>query len=201
MTEATINIFFKFQELWRAGTNARLSIECHAGKAWINLHVQLDQPPGPQPQQHQRRQGPSRVRRRERRKQEHECASTAGKAVVAPRGDVLPHNDSVDNVAEEAASDEILQDSFEAVAEKADNEVPAVEAAPSIPVQSVEHQQLNVLAKPWPTPVLDELCPEEEYQHQSRSSPRVPPDQCKICGKTFGSRRALGTHEMKYHEA
>ena len=60
MTEAT-NIFFKFQELWRAVTNARLSIECHAGKAWINLNVQLDQPPGPQPQQHQRRQGPSRV--------------------------------------------------------------------------------------------------------------------------------------------
>ena len=65
MTEAT-EIFCKFQELWRAGTNARLSIECHAGKAWINLYVQPNQSPGPQYQQHHRRKGLSRVRRYEK---------------------------------------------------------------------------------------------------------------------------------------
>ena len=208
MTEAT-EIFCKFQELWRAGTNARLSIECHAGKAWINLHVQLNQPPppGPQSKQHHRRQGPSRVRRRERRKQERLRANIAAKAVTpcenSESGDALAQNDSVhiDNAAVEAASEDVLLNSFEAVAEKADFQVSEAEVAQCAPAQAgAEKHKLNVLAKPWSTHVQDELCSEEEYQQQSRASPRAPPNQCKICGKSFGSSKALNSHEMKYHQ-
>ena len=200
MTEAT-DIFCKFQELWRAGTNARLSIECHAGKAWINLHVQLNQPPGPQYQQHQRRQGPSRVRRRERRKQERLRASTAAKAVV-PRENYTPGNVQtqtdfahIEIASEEAASKDSPLNNIELVAEKADNQVSAVKVANKVPVQveAMKHQ-FNVLAKLWHSRVHDELCPEEKYQQRSRPSPQAPPNQCKICGKSFGSSRALNDH-------
>ena len=93
-------------------------------------------------------------------------------------------------------------DSFEAAAEKADlkTELSAVGVAHSVPVQvRAIKPQLGVLAKPWSSRVYDELCPEEEYQQQSQSTPVAPPNQCKICGKSFGSSRALNNHEMKYH--
>ena len=61
-------IFEKFQNLWRAGTNARLNLECHAGQVWMSLHVHLPSPPTQQQQHHHRRRpGPSRLRRRARR--------------------------------------------------------------------------------------------------------------------------------------
>ena len=48
MTEAS-ELFGKFKELWHAGKNARLSMECYAGQAWLSLHIHLHQQPPPQP--------------------------------------------------------------------------------------------------------------------------------------------------------
>ena len=110
---------------------------------------------------------------------------------------MIAQNDSVhiDNAAVEAASEDLLLNSFEAVAEKADLQVSKAEVAQNAPVQvGAEKHKLNVLAKPWSTYVLDELCSEEEYQQQSGASPRSPPNQCKICGKSFGSGKALNNH-------
>ena len=69
--EELLAAFLKFQ---RSGTNARLSVECHAGKVWATLHVNINNqthPPPPPWQEHQhhahRRATPSRLRRRARR--------------------------------------------------------------------------------------------------------------------------------------
>ena len=66
-------LFKVFQTYWRAGLDARLNLECHAGKVRMNFQVQLNHPPPPlspyhsqhvPPPPHQRpRQSPSQVRR------------------------------------------------------------------------------------------------------------------------------------------
>jgi hypothetical protein len=63
----------KFQQLWKAGVTAHLDVDCHAGKAWVGLRVQLGHVPGPVQHQvhrpsHQRpHRGPAYQRRQERR--------------------------------------------------------------------------------------------------------------------------------------
>ena len=64
---------FKFKHLWKAGLDAHLDLECHAGQAWVGIRVRLGQDPGPNhhhhipPQPRKTRDGPSRQRRRARR--------------------------------------------------------------------------------------------------------------------------------------
>ena len=63
----------KFHQLWNAGLNAHLDLDCHAGVAYVGLRLQLGHAPGPphyesQPQQNPRKYySPSYQRRRERR--------------------------------------------------------------------------------------------------------------------------------------
>ena len=78
--EAT-KVFKQFQEIWKAGKDARLNFECHAGQVWLHLQVHLPQPPLPQPYHHPQapRQGPSRLRRHARRSEAR--AKAAEKAV------------------------------------------------------------------------------------------------------------------------
>ena len=62
----------KFKHLWHSGVNAHLDVNTHAGHAWVHLHVQLGQAPGPlHPQayqpHHRKKDSPSRQRRRARR--------------------------------------------------------------------------------------------------------------------------------------
>jgi hypothetical protein len=63
----------QFYSLWQAGNDARLNLECHAGKAQIHLQLHLHlqpQPhhhPPPPPQQPRLHLGPSQLRRRARR--------------------------------------------------------------------------------------------------------------------------------------
>ena len=61
----------KFYSLWQAGNDARLNLECHAGKAQIHLQLNLHLQPQPQhqprhhppppPQQPRRHLGPSHI--------------------------------------------------------------------------------------------------------------------------------------------
>ena len=76
-------LFNKFQQLWQAGKNARLNMECHSGQAWVSLHVHLPHPPHPPTvyHQHPRRHGPSRLLRRARREAARRT-TTAEQAVV-----------------------------------------------------------------------------------------------------------------------
>ena len=95
-------IFEKFQNLWRAGTNARLNLECHAGQVWMSLHVHLPSPPTQQQQHHHRRRpGPSRLRRRARR------AKARGKsAEKAVESDNLQPTSLPSHVAAQATNEE-----------------------------------------------------------------------------------------------
>ena len=75
----------KFHQLWKAGHNAHLDLESHAGVAWVGLRVQLGHAPGPQHHQlhpqfsNQKKESPSRQRRCARRaaKQNAENAESA----------------------------------------------------------------------------------------------------------------------------
>ena len=64
-----INSFvIKFQQLWKAGFDAHLDLETHAGNAWVGLRLNLRQLPSySEGRYQQNRQSPSRLRRRERR--------------------------------------------------------------------------------------------------------------------------------------
>ena len=218
MTEAS-ELFGKFKELWHAGKNARLSMECYAGQAWLSLHIHLHQQPPPQPHL-QRRQGPSRLRRRERREAARKSASAAEKAVAtcesSPDASTLDVPSPNIDTAEEAGNDVTtpaipVADEITPTAEKADHSVS--------PVQLVAHgiqdppklddskHQLNVMARPWPVPsnvehhVRDEMCSDQDYTQQSSPSPqpRAPPNQCEVCGKSFGSSTALNNHVTRNH--
>ena len=88
MTEAE-ELFAIFKKCWRSGTNARLNVECHAGKVWATLNVAISQPP-PSPYQQDRphlhrRASPSRLRRRARR-----AAARAHAAAEAAEAEVTP---------------------------------------------------------------------------------------------------------------
>ena len=48
MSAAELDSFiFKFKYLWRAGYDAYLDINSHAGQAWLGLHVRLGHAHGP----------------------------------------------------------------------------------------------------------------------------------------------------------
>ena len=79
------NFNIKFMQLWNAGYEARLTAECRAGKATINLQLTLgDQPPPPpracQVRPQPRRPGPSRFRCRERLAEARTAAENAADA-------------------------------------------------------------------------------------------------------------------------
>ena len=67
--ELEINSFVtKFHQLWRAGYDAHMNLESHAGKAWVSLRLGLGEYPTEflVNQQNFKRQSPSRLRRRKR---------------------------------------------------------------------------------------------------------------------------------------
>ena len=106
MTMEASDLFAQFQQLWRAGTNARLNLECHAGQAWMSLHVHLPCPPRQQQQQHHRgRPGPSRLRRRARRAKAREKA--AEKVVDISTDNSQPFSSNA-HVAEQATTEETI---------------------------------------------------------------------------------------------
>ena len=74
MSTAELDTFVqKFHQLWNAGLNAHLDLDCHAGVAWVGLRLQLGHPPGPSHHQvypssgHRKSFSPSYQRPRERR--------------------------------------------------------------------------------------------------------------------------------------
>ena len=86
MARAEIDSFIlKFKNLLLSGRNATLLIKSNAGKAEVNLSVELGEIPPPPDQQHfqRSRNGPSRQRRRLRRAAER-TASNAKKLRKLP---------------------------------------------------------------------------------------------------------------------
>ena len=63
------NVLVKFKYLWHAGLKAKLSVESHAGQAWVVLQAGLGhapRPPVPWPHQRRNRNGPAQQWRRAR---------------------------------------------------------------------------------------------------------------------------------------
>ena len=90
------NFNIKFMQLWNAGYEARLTAECWAGKATINLQLTLGEKPPPPPRACQaqpqlRRPGPSRLKRCE---QHAEARKAAAKAADAPEADASEATDN-----------------------------------------------------------------------------------------------------------
>ena len=214
MTEAE-ELCGTFLKLWRAGKNAHLNIECHAGKVWATLRVNLPRPPPPTPQHHHqphRRVGPSRLRRRERR-----AASRAQAAVEAAERKVAPATEtgnSVKEVKESRTAEQAAAVSVESNPFTNNDVVTVVETS-----TEEEHKDknpstirptstLNVLAQPWSSSqqhgqqeIMTKFDKDEVHQdNHPTPGPQVPSNQCEKCGKTFGSNRALKTHMTKEHE-
>ena len=117
MTMDPSDLFEQFQRLWRAGTNARLNLECHAGQAWMSLHVHLPYQPRQEQQQHHRgRPGPSRLRRRARRAKAREKAaekvaeiSTDNAKPSSSNTHVAVQATSEENIVEKVLVDAVMQ--------------------------------------------------------------------------------------------
>ena len=78
MTDPLTFYLDKFREVWQTGQDACITIECHAGQAWLSIHQRLPPPPPPHPfKQHRGRPSPSRLRRRARRERERSAAVKA----------------------------------------------------------------------------------------------------------------------------
>ena len=58
------NLIAQFQSEWRPGNDARVHLKCHAGQAWLSLHLYVQHPPLHQEPRHLRQPGPSRFCRR-----------------------------------------------------------------------------------------------------------------------------------------
>ena len=85
----------KFNQLWKAGLNSHLDLDCHAGRAWVGLRLQLGQAPGPLYQQfhprfQQSKESPSRQRRRARR-----AAAAKQKLVEEVNYKNIPTNETI----------------------------------------------------------------------------------------------------------
>ena len=107
MTSELETFLVKFRKLWKSGEDAHLEVECHAGQAWVGLHVRLGHEPGPlQPQHHfphtakRTRDGPSRQRRRARR--------AAARVLVEEQAEEACSEETIENeiVAEQAEEKE-----------------------------------------------------------------------------------------------
>ena len=88
------NFNLKFLQLWNAGHDAHLTVECWAGKATINLELTLGDKPLPTPPVCQvrpqpRQPGPSRLRRHERRAEARIAAENAADAPKADASEAL----------------------------------------------------------------------------------------------------------------
>ena len=144
MTDTTVELFSNFHKLWRSGKDAHLSLECHAGKAWVHLRVLLPSPPEPPDRRHQKRKpGPSRLRRRARRAEARVAAANAATNATAANIETV--------MAEETTVTETREDDYDTTAEQVvlanlPDEGPTLETTET----SIKAVQLNICARPWP---------------------------------------------------
>ena len=136
----------KFKNLWRAGRNASLTIKANAGKAHVNLSVELDHHADRDHPQHVKllqgsRNGPARQRRRLKR-------AAAREAALAEKA-VAEHDDAVKAIVDRKA---IVNPNF-AVEAKADKSTATV-------IETETIHQLDESGKKMEKPTYCKLCKE-----------------------------------------
>ena len=157
-------LFQQFQTYWKAGTDARLYYECHAGKVWMNLQIHLDHPPPPPPlhshrQQPGPRQSPSRLRRRARRAE----ARAAAKAAESKATEDVAVQTEDKNVNIKPAD-------------------PPLALLPSLihNAHGQHHHQEAGEADEGHIPLIpDVFCPDKVYHHLPATAQVVPPPPCQ----------------------
>ena len=150
------SFFLKLKHLWHSGVNAHLDVNTHAGHAWVHLHVQLGQAPGPlHPQayqpHHRKKDSPSRQRRRARRAEGRQNKKPAEEVPFKP----------TENVEAEIEVEEAPIKPTENV----ETELEAVQASSTLSESDQagnDHEEQEVQI------VNDELCPDDIY-HQAES--------------------------------
>ena len=164
MEQSEIDSFvFKFRHLCRSGRNATLTLRSSAGKASIDLHVDLgDQQHIPVQQRQHSRDGPARQRRRLKR-----AAARRDAAEQAANG-LSPEEAFILIQAEEAANRTKAEEAKELAKSKAEKALtkPA-EGAESGKIEEPSTEAAE--AKDSETAiekvdeVSDELCPDKDY--------------------------------------
>ena len=170
MTEIK-ELFHKFQDLWQAGSDACLNLECHAGQVWMKFQVKLCHPPPPK-HRPSSRQGPSRLRRRARRADERAAAAQVAEKVptkeVAVQATPTPPHQH--HVAVQAAPPPRHQHhvAVQAAPPQRHQHHVAVQAVP-VPLLHRQQQAVAVRASPQQQvlhnqhTVYDALYPDDEY--------------------------------------
>ena len=147
-----INYFLdKFCEIWRDGKDARITLECHAGQAWISLHHRLGCPPPSSPQFPRRPPSPSRERRRIRRAH---ARTAAAQAELNP----IQINDQVTTSAAEQTDKAVqteMSKTVDATVQVENQEEQEAHAAPTEPLHDQHCPEYQVL-------------PAEQARHQGR---------------------------------
>ena len=158
MTMAT-ELFNQFQTYWQAGTDARLNLECHAGKVWMTLQINLHHPPPPPPlhrqHQHQSRQSPSRLKRRAKRAEARRAAAKAAASEVTK--DVAVQTDDADNPSACPVNS------------------PSVPLPTSVDEQHHHPAAGEVAGQGNAEHVPDVFCPDKDYQDHHATTQAVPP--------------------------
>ena len=188
------DLFTKFKHLWQSGNDAHLSLECHAGQAWLHLRLHLPHchQDSQQPFQSKRKPGSSRLRRCERRAKARADAGNAAAAIVPTET-----NPEVKKTCDVAVQAEVIlpphvvhptptENVDDTLGHPTEPEEADVKSAIT-ETTSRTAPPLNANAIPWPQgDVKDVFCPDVQYLQQLLQ-PQVPTNQCNICGKTFGS--------------
>ena len=130
----------KFLNLWQAGKQARLNLECEAGKVSVNLRLHLGHqhpplPPDPRPP---RRPGPSRLRHHARCAKARE-ASAAQAAAQVPTGSA----EAAAQAAGHAAAVQVAVSTKDAAVQATDSVPVTDEVAVQVQDHPAHHRQLQ----------------------------------------------------------
>ena len=123
MFHTQLNSFVvKFHQLWQAGYNAHLNVDCHAGYAWCGLRVDLGAAPAAPRHQHQqvrpgsRRHAPSYRRRLEARAAARAAASNDAEKATEDATETAEEAGAIqEGAAEEAAAAQRVTEAIVAV--------------------------------------------------------------------------------------
>ena len=157
----------KFKALCQAGRNAKLTLSSNAGKACVNLRLDLAVPPQQDPQPlHQNkypRNGPGQQRHRERQAAAGQAAAEQAEASISrEEREVL---DMAARVAEEAIETaKVDTEKVKQVTEQVDKDA-----------EEVELDDPNLIkVKPFAKEVTDEICPDSEYESEPTKDNKEP---------------------------
>ena len=158
----------KFKALCRAGRSACLTISSDAGKATLNLSVDLGvlpdeglhHPHHPHLPRNPSRNGPSRQRRREKR-----AAARSAQAEQAEAALNVEEKEMLE-IAEKAASNSPVQK-------------PTVPAKGSEEIEAKEEVTVEE-TKTSDTEIVDEVCPDSVYESTTPDEPEADPNPRKV---------------------